>query len=213
MGFVVKRGDKYSARLVAPEALRPILVQNEFKKSLGTPNKTEAELRAAPLILHWKKLIEDAKTDGVIAKAKALRRALDNSPNSDLIDEDGFWESTKTGIIEDAIEDIILGGRDINTIDNKEDKAKAKTFFDIASGQVTTLEDCVDGWLLSIEHLKARAIKQMKRDVNDFLKEERIQLPTRESVAAWIRRNNDISPKSIKRKLGSLGSFWDYLMA
>ena len=75
------------------------------------------------------------------------------------------------------------------------------------------MDDYVDGWLLSIEHLKARTIKQMKRDVDDFLKEERIQLPTRESVVAWIRRNNDISPKSIKRKLGSLGSFWDYLMA
>ena len=63
-------------------------------------------------------MIEDAKTDGVIAKAKALRRALDNSPNNDLIDEDGFWESTKAGIIEDAIEDIILGGRDIESIDD-----------------------------------------------------------------------------------------------
>jgi hypothetical protein len=104
------------------------LGQNEFKKSLGTSNKTEAELRAAPLILHWKKLIEDAKTDGVIAKAKALRRALDNSPNNDLIDEDGFWKSTKTGIIKVAIEDIILGGRDIESIDNKEEKAKAKIF-------------------------------------------------------------------------------------
>ena len=74
MGFVVKRGDKYSARLVIPKALRPVLGQNEFKKSLGTSNKTEAELRAAPLILHWMKLIEDAKTDGVTAKAKALSR-------------------------------------------------------------------------------------------------------------------------------------------
>ena len=107
-------------------------------------------------------MIEGAKTDGVIAKAKALRRALDNSPNNALLDEDGFWESTKTGIIEDAIEDIILGGRDIESIDNKEEKAKAKTFFDIASGQVTTLDDYVDGWLLSIEHLKARTIKQMR---------------------------------------------------
>ena len=161
MGFVVKRGDKYSARLSIPKALRPILGQNEFKKSLRTSNKTEAELRAAPLILHWKKLIEDAKTDGVTAKAKALRRALDNSPNNALLDEDGFWESTKTGIIEDAIEDIILGGRDIDSIDNNEEKAKAKTFFDIASGQVTTLDDYVDGWLLSIEHLKARTVKQL----------------------------------------------------
>ena len=108
MGFVVKRGDKFSARLVIPKALRPTLGQNEFKKSLRTSSKTEAELSAAPLILHWKKLIEDAKTSGVIAKAKALRRALDNSPNSDLIDKDGFWESTKAGIIENVIEDIIL---------------------------------------------------------------------------------------------------------
>ena len=163
MGFVLKRGDKYFARLVIPKALRPILGQNEFKKSLGTSSKTEAELCAAPLILHWKKLIEDAKTNGVIAKAKALRRALENSPNNDLIDKDGFWASTKTGIIEDAIEDSILGGRDIDSIDNKEEKAKAKAkiFLDIASGQVTTLDDYVDGWLLSIEHLKARTIKQM----------------------------------------------------
>ena len=81
MGFVVKRGDKYSARLVIPKALRPILGQNEFKKSLGTSNKTEAELRAAPLILHWKKLIEDAKTDDVIAKPSTYRDDLHNLLN------------------------------------------------------------------------------------------------------------------------------------
>ena len=52
MGFVVKRGDKFAARLVIPKALRPIFGQNEFKKSLGTSNKIEAELRAAPRILH-----------------------------------------------------------------------------------------------------------------------------------------------------------------
>ena len=69
-----------------PKALRPTLGQNEFKKSLGTSNKTEAELRAASLILHCKKLIEDVSTDGVTTKAKALRRALDNSPNNDLIE-------------------------------------------------------------------------------------------------------------------------------
>ena len=41
---------------------------------------------------------------------------LDNSHNNALLDEDGFWESTKTGIIEDAIDDIILGGRDIESL-------------------------------------------------------------------------------------------------
>ena len=49
MGFVVKRGENYSARLAIPKALRPILGRNEFKKSLGTTSKKEAELLAAPL--------------------------------------------------------------------------------------------------------------------------------------------------------------------
>ena len=62
MGFVVKRGENYSARLAIPKALRPILGRNEFKKSLGTTSKKEAELLAAPLVLSWKKLIEEAKT-------------------------------------------------------------------------------------------------------------------------------------------------------
>jgi hypothetical protein len=62
MGFVVKRGENYSARLAIPKALRPILGRNEFKKSLGTTSKKEAELLAAPLVLRWKKLIEETKT-------------------------------------------------------------------------------------------------------------------------------------------------------
>ena len=141
MGFVVTRGNKYSERLVVPKALRPFLGKNEFKQPIGTSNTTEAELSTATLILHWKKLIEDPKPDGVIPKAEAPKRVLNNSPNNDLLSEDGAWASTKTGIIEDTIEDIILGGSNIGSIDNKEVRAKAKIFFDIVSSQVTTLDD------------------------------------------------------------------------
>ncbi len=61
MSFVVRRGEIYSARLVIPKKLRPILGKSEFKKSLGTASLKEAELLAAPLILQWKKLIEEGK--------------------------------------------------------------------------------------------------------------------------------------------------------
>ena len=154
MGFVVKRGENYSARLAIPKALRPILGQNEFKKSLGTTSKKEAELLAAPLVLRWKKLIEEARVDGATAKAKALRQAFASDKNNDKLDEDGAMEVVRGIIIEDAIEKTILGGRDINSIDTKSDRAAAKAFYDIASGQVVTLDDYVDGWLASISHLK-----------------------------------------------------------
>jgi len=89
MGFVVKRDENYSARLVIPKALRPIFGKNEFKQSLGTTSKKEAELLAAPLVLRWKKLIEEAKTDGVKAKAKTLRQAFMSDKDNDKLDEDG----------------------------------------------------------------------------------------------------------------------------
>ena len=70
MSFVVRRGEAYSARLVIPKKLRSILGKNEFKKSLGTFNLKEAKLFATPLVLQWKKLIEEASRDGVWPKLK-----------------------------------------------------------------------------------------------------------------------------------------------
>ena len=52
----------------------------------------------------------------------------------------------------------------------------------------------------------------MKRDVVSFLKEETSHIPNRETIATWIRASKPLGAKSIKRKLGSLGSFWEYLL-
>ena len=92
-----------------------------------------------------------------------MRRSLSNSKACDLIDEDGAMEVVQGIIIKEAIEKTILGGRDINRINTRSDEAAAKAFYEIASGQVATLDIYVDGWLASISHLKARTINQMKR--------------------------------------------------
>ena len=63
----------------------------------------EAELLAAPHILSWKKLIKEAKTDGVAAKAKALRQAFLSDKDNDKLDEDGAMEVVRDIIIEEAI--------------------------------------------------------------------------------------------------------------
>ena len=139
-------------------------------------------------------------------------RLLMSDKDNDKLDEDGAMEVVRGIIIEEAIEKTILGGRDINSIDTKSERAAAKAFYDIASGQVVTLDDYVDGWVASISHLKPRTINQMQRDVVSFLKEETSHIPTRETIAAWIRASKSSGAKSIKRKLGSLGSFWEYLL-
>lgn len=165
-----------------------------------------------PLVLHWKNLIAEAKEDGTIARAKALRRSLANNSANELIDEAEAWDIAETTIIEKEIEEIILGGRDINNINSKNEEAAAKTFYDIASGQITTLDDYVAGWIESISHLKPRTINRMRLDVEAFLKKETCYIPTRVAVTAWIRSSHSSGTKSIKRRLGSLNSFWEYLL-
>ena len=97
-------------------------------------------------------------------------------------------------IIEDTIEKTILGGRDINSIDTKSDRAAAKAFYGIASGQVVTLDDYVDGWVAFLSHLKTRTINQMKRDVVSLLKEETSHILTRETRGHW--NLNESQPKA-----------------
>ena len=63
-----------------------------------------------------------------------MRQAFLSDKGNDKLDEDGAMEVVKGIIIENAIEKTILGGRDINSIDSKSERAAAKAFYDIASG-------------------------------------------------------------------------------
>ena len=210
MSFVVRRGEIYSARLVIPKKLRPIIGRSEFKKSLGTASLKEAELLAAPLILQWKKLIEEAAQDGVMARAKALKRAFDEGGQGSDYDE-----FIKGVIIEGELEDVVLGGRDFHEVEDAHLRKTAKTFYGIASGQIVTLEGYVAGWVASLAHLRQKTVDQMQRDVIVFHKEETAHIPDKKLVSDWVRRSalEDVGVKSLKRRLSALNSFWTYLLS
>ena len=78
------------------------------------------------MVLHWKKLIHEAKAGGATAKAKALRQAFLSDKGNDKLDEDGAIEVVRGIIIEEAIEKTILGGGEINSIDSKSERAVLK---------------------------------------------------------------------------------------
>ena len=101
------------------------------------------------------------------ARAKALKRALDKDGQKS--DEDEFIKGV---IIEGEMEDIILGGRDFHEVEDTHLKETAKTFYGIASGQIITLEDDVDGWVASLPYLKSKTMEQIGRDVVAFHKEK-----------------------------------------
>jgi len=210
MSFIVRRGDNYSARLVIPKKLRSLLGKSEFKKSLGTSSRKEAELLAAPLVLQWKKFIEEAERDGIMAKAKALKRNFDVEEQETDVDD-----FIKSEVIEREMEDVVLGGKSYDEVTDNKKKADAKSFFKVASGQIVTLDDYVDDWIASLGYLKLKTIDQMKRDVVAFHNDETSYIPDNKLIATWLRRASalGVGPKSLKRKLGSLNSFWEYLIS
>ena len=60
----------WQAELRVPQEVRPVIGKTRFAKSMGTRNKREAVLRAAPLLEQWQSDIELAKSDphALIAK-------------------------------------------------------------------------------------------------------------------------------------------------
>ena len=64
----------WQAELRVPQEVRPVIGKTRFAKSMGTRNKREAVLRAAPLLEQWQSDIELAKSDPHALIAKQAQR-------------------------------------------------------------------------------------------------------------------------------------------
>ena len=73
--FILKRRNLYYARLSIPGELRDHFKKTEFKSTLGTPNKEEAESKALIVVAGWKRQIAAARGSvGAIEKMAAEMR-------------------------------------------------------------------------------------------------------------------------------------------
>src|SRR5262245_41015657 len=80
-----QRGHVWYATLLVPEDVREAIGRVRFKKALGTSNKREAALLAAPLIATWKAQIKQARGSANAVANEALRwkAALAQAPDSE----------------------------------------------------------------------------------------------------------------------------------
>ena len=74
MNLTCLKSGIWQAELRVPQEVRPVIGKTRFAKSMGTRNKREAVLRAAPLLEQWQSDIELAKSDPLALIAKQAQR-------------------------------------------------------------------------------------------------------------------------------------------
>ena len=74
MNLTCLKSGIWQAELRVPREVRPVIGKTRFAKSMGTRNKREAVLRAAPLLEQWQSDIELAKSDPHALIAKQAQR-------------------------------------------------------------------------------------------------------------------------------------------
>ena len=74
MNLTCLKSGIWQAELRVPQEVRPVIGKTRFAKSMGTRNKRQAVLRAAPLLEQWQSDIELAKSDPHALIAKQAQR-------------------------------------------------------------------------------------------------------------------------------------------
>ena len=97
--FILKRRNLYYARLSIPEEFRDHFKKREFKSSLGTPNKEEAESKALIVVAGWKRQIAAARGSvrAIEQMAAEMRMSYDHkdkaNPDTGMTGKDYVIES------------------------------------------------------------------------------------------------------------------------
>jgi integrase len=195
--YIELRANLFYATLIIPKDVRNTLGKMKFIKSLGTANKREACIRAAPLIALWKTQIDEARGNKGAVANEALR-----------------WKSyldTASGVQQDILEDS-LRDKAISMV-NDVGEAKASDFYNVAMGLSTPLNSHYDKWIAQIT-LVPKTKDQTIKDVDIFLKRfTTIEQVTKQGAKKWI---DEIllaghSTGTANRLLISSRNYWRYL--
>jgi len=197
MSYIEKRRNLWYAKLTIPLRVRDKLGKLRFFKSLGTPDKREAERLSAPLIAKW----------------KAQIRQAEGAPNA-VADEAQRWRdalSQVTGLERETLEHVLLD--DVGAREAKEGYEPAKAFYDIAAGVTTLSASHFEDWKAQLT-LAPKTIDQMVKDVRTLLEHFRtLEAITKKNVKSWLDElsSKGLTQSSLKRIITNSRNYWGYL--
>lgn len=197
MNIEQRKGVWYATVLV-PKDVREVIGRVRFKKSLGTANKREAQLLAAPHVAAWWAQIRQARgsSNAVATEALRWRRALAEAPDEDTLEAFELALSDKTEAMAEA----------------QGDEA-AHAFHSVAAGTATPTSEYYEGWKEQIT-LAAKTKDQMIKDVALLVaKFPTLQGINKNSVRRWVDELTlgGKGASSLRRILSFCRNYWKYV--
>lgn len=209
MNHIERRRNLWYALLTIPPDAREKLGKMRFVQSLGTPNKAEALILAAPLLAMWKAMIREAQgsTNALADEARRWKKHLSEQPALDasLGDEGGMGTLMAYELLEERAGAITkTQGRDAGEL-----------FADIATGKKTPTDFHVETWKAQLDVVpktKDQMIKDLPLLIKKFPALEDIH---KGPVKKWLDELHaqGKTTTSLDRILGAARNYWKYLQS
>ena len=200
MSYLEKRRQLYYAVLTIPSEARESLGKLRYVKSTGTSDKRKATLIANQYVAGWKLLIEQAggANSSQLVKAIQWREELEKAQSDDKT------ESLRFGLL-----------AKVEELDENKGFAKAKEFYDIATGVSSPSSISYVQWKAQLT-LEPKTIDQMVKDVDLLINQfSTLESITPTSAMEWLDKleSEGKTISSRKRIVGNCRNYWRYLQA
>lgn len=202
----------YQALLRVPEDVRGIIGKTQFKKSLRTADKHEAQRLAAAIIPLWQREIEEARRSPEVSIAQRLEehRVILRELREDLerakTDAQHLRIHDTIAAIESEVEELVVG--------SSSDEDTAILAYKIVTGQLVPITEYLDEYIEQDPVNPRTALTKASR-IRSFASSvpvSHVQEVDRKVVRRWLRDSLEgLSGRTKTKSLSFLGSYWDWL--
>lgn len=225
--YLIRQGNAWSVKVTIPKELRHIFGKVAFKQSLRTSNKLEANARAAPLIIHFKQQIEQARENPSIAlrdnlsdlKAQLGKIRSQISEASSKVTNGRHLEDLKETqyVLESVLGDTLLASEGVE--DSSELTGQAldnlSETFGIITGTIVPTLDHLESFLVAqaVEPSTARRYHQM---IHRFSEKHSVASNvTAKDAREYIRHLSEdcgLTPRTVRSHLLPLRTYWSWML-
>ncbi|MFY9626989.1 MAG: DUF6538 domain-containing protein, partial [Methylocystis sp.] len=221
VGYIEKRRNGYYAVVEVPPSLRKAVGRKRLRKTLATPDKVTAKARVWAVVADLKAQIEAARQatmgDAAQDEARALRTALRSatSPDEDETLRDVIADRANE-LRGDPIGNDLLTGYEFDA----ERERRATAFHQLATGQVTPLDEHLEQWLAEMPYAPRtksdhrRAVRRLKEWGVETV--EAVNRKRAGEFVSWLLRPHDGAGwtgdrASAAKCKSALSSYWVWM--
>lgn len=219
-----KGSHNYQAFLRVPDDVRHLVGKTQFKKSLRTSDKREAERLAAQIVPLWEQEIAAARQtpENIIASKLEEHRRLIEQIEEQIAKArtNSEWDRLQKtkGVLEIEVGELItrsLGANDSSEL-SQENLTTAQLAYKITTGQFVPLTKHLEDFL-SVSRLDPKTVDDKRRWILKFNHSigdgfvHMVKRSVARSFAHDLIEKEGLSHATAKKAMSHLAGYWDYL--